>query len=76
MTISKLKQFNYSELHGGEFRRHQAEGIAFMAMNTHTLCGDPVGAGKTVQAAGLIAHLVEVNRPGFSGGSVLPERPR
>ncbi len=33
-----------------------------------TMCADPVGAGKTVQAAGLIAHLAEA-------GDVDPARP-
>ena len=68
MNPTKLIHLNYPELDGGQLPPHQAEGIAFMAMNTHTLCGDPVGAGKTVQAAGLIAHLVEV-------GDVTPSRP-
>ncbi|MGY1685695.1 helicase-related protein [Geodermatophilus sp. SYSU D00867] len=59
MNSNALRYFNYSELDGGEFRPHQAEGIEFMVMTRKTMCGDPVGAGKTVQAAGLIAHLVE-----------------
>src|SRR4051794_37524962 len=61
MYVNELKHFDYSELDGGRFRPHQAEGIALMAAMPRTLCADPVGAGKTVQAAGLIAYLVEVD---------------
>jgi superfamily II DNA or RNA helicase len=67
MTDTRFIHLAYGELNGGQLPQHQAEGIAFMAQATRTLCGDPVGAGKTVQAAGLIAHLVEVGVVDLSG---------
>ncbi|MGY2079714.1 helicase-related protein [Modestobacter sp. SYSU DS0657] len=59
MIDKNLKYFAYDELDGGQLKPHQAEGIAVMATTSKTVCADPVGAGKTVQAAGLIAHLAE-----------------
>ncbi len=60
MNPQKLTFLAYDELDGGRLRQHQTEGIAIMMATRKTLCADPVGAGKTVQAAGLIAHLAEV----------------
>jgi superfamily II DNA or RNA helicase len=54
-----LLHLDYGQLHEGRLRQHQAQGVALMAATPKTMCADPVGAGKTVQAAGLIAHLVE-----------------
>ncbi|MGY1692312.1 helicase-related protein [Geodermatophilus sp. SYSU D01105] len=59
MDPNNLKYFSCAEVDGGRLRPHQAEGVALMATTPKTLCADPVGAGKTVQAAGLIAHLAE-----------------
>jgi superfamily II DNA or RNA helicase len=66
--VQNLKYIAYDQLDGGRLRDHQAEGVATMVATPKTLCADPVGAGKTVQAAGLIAHLAErgevnMNRP-------------
>jgi superfamily II DNA or RNA helicase len=68
MNPHNLRHLAYTELDGGRLRDHQADGVALMATTLKTLCADPVGAGKTVQAAGLLAHLGEV-------GEVTPERP-
>jgi SNF2 family DNA or RNA helicase len=68
MNPHNLRHLAYAELDGGRLRDHQAEGVALMATTSKTLCADPVGAGKTVQAAGLLAHLAEM-------GEVTPERP-
>jgi SNF2 family DNA or RNA helicase len=59
MNFNRLQHLNYEQLHEGRLRQHQVEGVAYMAATLKTMCADPVGAGKTVQAAGLIAHLVE-----------------
>jgi superfamily II DNA or RNA helicase len=68
LNINCLTHSNYDELDGGRLKPHQAEGVDYMATTPRTLCADPVGAGKTVEAAGLIAHLVEA-------GDVGPTRP-
>ncbi|MGY1705520.1 helicase-related protein [Geodermatophilus sp. SYSU D00697] len=68
MNPDNLQYLDYGQLHEGRLRQHQAEGVAIMAATPKSMCADPVGAGKTVQAAGLIAHLVEA-------GDVDPARP-
>lgn len=66
--MQNLKHLAYDQLDGGRLRDHQAEGVAIMATTPKTVCADPVGAGKTVQAAGLIAYLKET-------GAIGPARP-
>ena len=56
MNPHKLQHLAYSELTGGRLLDHQASGIAFMVREPRTLCADPTGAGKTIQAAGKLAH--------------------
>ncbi|MFW3171163.1 helicase-related protein [Geodermatophilus sp. CPCC 206100] len=68
MNPDHLQYLDYGQLHEGRLRQHQADGVAFMMATPKTMCADPVGAGKTVQAAGVIAHLVEA-------GVVDPSRP-
>ncbi|SDX98177.1 hypothetical protein SAMN05660209_01732 [Geodermatophilus africanus] len=57
--VHNLRSFDYGTLAGGRFKPHQAEGIAIMATTPKTLCADPTGAGKTVQAGGVLAVLAD-----------------
>jgi len=68
MNVQSLKHLAYDQLDGGELKPHQAEGVALMATTAKSVCADPVGSGKTVQAAGLTAHVIEA-------GQVDPTRP-
>ncbi len=69
--LPELKHFNYSpcEKHetldikclncGVNPRKHQKVGIGWLYMVKKGMIGDSVGTGKTVQAAGLIATMME-----------------
>jgi superfamily II DNA or RNA helicase len=62
--VQNLPYLAYDQLDGGRLREHQAEGVALMAATPKTVCADPVGAGKTVQAAGLIAYRLSAEGGG------------
>lgn len=60
MNPNKLTGFAYGELYQARLGDHQADGVAFMAREPKTLCADPTGAGKTIMAAGQLAHLADM----------------
>jgi SNF2 family DNA or RNA helicase len=49
------RYFNRAELIGGDFLRHQREGITWLRTKQRSLLCDGTGVGKTVQALGAIA---------------------